>query len=149
MRMERIRKLLLLVGVSAFAVQAQTAWDHGTLMQTPQLAAELQSGDHPPVVIFVGFPVLYRSAHIPNAVFAGPCSTPQGIAALKKAVVKLEHSRNIVLYCGCCPLVKCPNVRPAYQALREMGFSHVQVLELDTNFHTDWVAKNYPTQKGG
>jgi hypothetical protein len=91
--------------------------------------------------------VLYRGAHIPNAIFTGPCSTPEGIAALKKAVLHFDRTRHIVLYCGCCPFVKCPNVRPAYLALHEMGFSHVQVLQLDTNFHTDWVAKNYPTQK--
>jgi hypothetical protein len=41
---------------------------------------------------------------------------------------------------------KCPNIRPAYQTLKELGFSHVRVLNLHTNFHVDWSAKGYPVE---
>jgi hypothetical protein len=53
---------------------------------------------------------------------------------------------DIVLYCGCCPMVKCPNIRPAYRALREMGFQHVRVLNIATNMHEDWFGKGYPSE---
>ena len=60
----------------------------------------------------------------------------------------LARSKPIVLYCGCCPWSRCPNVQPAYEALRSMGFAQVKVLHIDQNFGTNWVAKGYPTAKG-
>lgn len=128
-------------------LDAQTPWNQSDLMQPRQAAAELQPAADAPAVLFVGFPMLYRGAHIPSAILAGPCSKAEGIAGLKKEVANLPRNRKILIYCGCCPFVKCPNVRPAYAALRDMGFSHIQVLELDTNFHTDWVEKGYPTKR--
>jgi hypothetical protein len=35
--------------------------------------------------------------------------------ALKKAVAGLAKARP-VLYCGCCPMTKCPNIRPAFNS---------------------------------
>jgi hypothetical protein len=99
------------------------------------------------LVIHVGFPVLYRSTHIPGSVFAGPGSTPEGIAALKKAVADQPKTRAIILYCGCCPIDKCPNIRPALAALRDMGFTRVQAIALETNLKADWIDKGYPTEK--
>ena len=92
---------------------------------------------------------MYHSVHIPGAILAGPCSKPEGLETLKKTALHLPRSREIVLYCGCCPFVRCPNVKPAYTTLRGMGFSNIKVLELDTNFHTDWVAKGFPIVRGG
>jgi len=113
------------------------------LIQPDQAVKEL------PVALFihVGFPVLYRSVHIPNSVYAGPGSTAEGLADLRKAVAGLPKSREIVLYCGCCPFDKCPNIRPAFAALREMGFTHVKAMMLPTNLKTDWIDKAYPTDK--
>jgi thiosulfate/3-mercaptopyruvate sulfurtransferase len=98
-------------------------------------------------VIQVGFPVLYRAAHIPGSDYAGPGSKPEGIELLKKAVAGQPHDRAIVLYCGCCPWDKCPNIRPALEALHEMGFSNVRALSIPENFKTDWIDKGYPTEK--
>jgi hypothetical protein len=52
------------------------------------------------------------------------------------------------VYCGCCPLEHCPNLRPAFEALRAMGFTHLRALLLPTNFYTDWVKPGYPVEKG-
>jgi thiosulfate/3-mercaptopyruvate sulfurtransferase len=41
---------------------------------------------------------------------------------------------------------KCPKDRPAYRLLKEFGFTHVRVLDLPTNFHSDWSAKGYPVE---
>ena len=42
-------------------------------------------------------------------------------------------------------MVKCPNIRPAYRALKAMGFTHIRVLDIQSNMHTDWYTKNYPS----
>src|SRR5271157_2404157 len=94
----------------------------------------------------VGPAVLYRSKHIPGAVYAGPGSRPEGLAALKAAVEKLPHDRQIVLYCGCCPWDRCPNVKPAMELLKSMGFTHAKAMYLPDNFKTGWIDKGYPTE---
>jgi Rhodanese-like domain len=124
---------------------ASDPWATGELLQPAELAKAVQSGKAP-IVLSVAFPVLYRGKHIVHAVNAGPTSKPEGIEALKKAVAGLAKDADIVIYCGCCPMVKCPNIRPAYRTLRELGFMHVRVLSLPTNLHTDWVSKDYPSE---
>jgi len=54
----------------------------------------------------------------------------------------------VVLYCGCCPLEKCPNLRPAFTALKDTGFARLRVLILPISFNADWVDKGYRIQKG-
>jgi hypothetical protein len=98
-------------------------------------------------VIHTGFSVLYRATHIRESVFAGPGSKEEGVADLKKIVAGQPRDREIVLYCGCCPWDKCPNIRPAFAALHEMGFTRVKALELPTNLKTDWIDKGYPVDK--
>jgi thiosulfate/3-mercaptopyruvate sulfurtransferase len=111
------------------------------------LAAELQKGGKP-LLIHVGFGVMYRGKHIPESIYAGPARSPEGLAALKKAVANVPKNREIVVYCGCCPYTMCPNVRPALEALRQMGFTNVKALLIPTNFATDWVDKGYPVELG-
>jgi thiosulfate/3-mercaptopyruvate sulfurtransferase len=110
-----------------------------------ELAQAIQS-NHAPIILSAAFPVLYRGRHILHAINAGPTSKPEGIEALKKAVANLPKDADIVIYCGCCPMVKCPNIRPAYRTLKELGFTRVRVLSLATNLHEDWVSKNYPSE---
>jgi rhodanese-related sulfurtransferase len=113
------------------------------LIQPKDLAAHL---DAKPAIFQVGPNFLYRSKHIPGAVYAGPGSKPEGVALLKSAAAPLPRTREIVLYCGCCPWDRCPNVKPAVDALKQMGFTKVKVLYLETNFATDWTGKDYPVE---
>jgi hypothetical protein len=53
-----------------------------------------------------------------------------------------------VLYCGCCPWGRCPNVGPAYKYLYDQGFTNVKVLYMANNFGDDWVAKGYKVEHG-
>ncbi len=115
------------------------------LIEPHQLAKSIEL-PNPPMIISVAFPVLYRNKHIRHALDAGAASKPEGIAALKQLVAHAPGGANIVIYCGCCPMVKCPNIRPAYRALKDLGFTHVRVLDIPTNMHTDWYAKNYPSE---
>jgi hypothetical protein len=127
---------------------APDPWKAAELLEPSALAQTLQSKGKPPVIISVAFPVLYNNKHIPDAIFAGPGSQPQGIDALRTAVAKLPKDSEIVLYCGCCPMEKCPNIRPSYSALKEMGFTKIRVLRVPTNMAADWFDKGYPSENG-
>jgi len=124
-------------------------WRLGQTVQPADLARELQQEKDPyPTVIYVGVKTLYEGAHIPGAVFYGPGSTEQGLAELKKFAATLPSNSDVVLYCGCCPLEKCPNLRPAFTALKASGFARLRVLLLPTSFNADWVEKGFPVHQG-
>lgn len=124
----------------------QDPWPHDRLMEPATLAGMLRDRTDAPIVISVVFPVLYRQKHIAGAKFAGPTSKPEGISALRQAVSPLPKNTLIVLYCGCCPMVHCPNIRPAFQSLSQLGYTNVHVLNLPSNFRTDWQEKGYPVE---
>lgn len=83
-------------------------------MQPAELAAMLKAGNAP-TILQVGFNVQYQQAHIPNAKYAGPGNSENGLLNLKGSVDALPRDRMLVVYCGCCPWEKCPNVAAAYK----------------------------------
>ena len=99
-----------------------------------------------PLILQVGSRMMFDQAHIPGSEYAGPGSQAQGVGLLRGRVGTLPRSTSIVLYCGCCPWNRCPNVGPAYQLLREMGFTQVKVLYLANNFGDDWVNRGFPVE---
>ena len=102
----------------------------------------------PPTILYVGFRSLFVGGHVPGAVYHGTASTDEGLGELKKWADSLPRSTNLVIYCGCCPLEKCPNIRPAFTTLNSMGFKKLRVLILPTSFAADWAGKGYPIVKG-
>jgi hypothetical protein len=146
----RLYASALAAGVLAclcFSQDVADPWPKGDLLAPAGLAKEIQSAS-PPTVVSVAFPVLYHSRRILHAVGAGPGSKPEGLEELKQAVAKLPKDADIVIYCGCCPMAKCPNIRPAYRTLKQMRFTRVRVLDIPTNMHTDWFGKSYPSEPG-
>jgi len=134
---------------SAAAPSPSELWSQAQTILPADFAKELQqNGEASLKIIYVGVRTLYSGAHIPGSVFHGPGSTDQGLSDLKKFAATLPKDSNIVIYCGCCPLDRCPNLRPAFSALKEMGFTHLRVLILPTSFAADWVEKGYPVEKG-
>jgi len=118
-------------------------------LQPADLAKELSDPkSKKPLIVCVGFKSLYQSAHIPGAVFHGPAAGPEGLAELKRWAKSVSPSQPIVIYCGCCPMARCPNVRPAFRALHDMGFAKLKVLFLETDLARDWVQKGFPVQRG-
>jgi len=96
-------------------------WSKTELMEPRELAALMNSLAAVPHIYCVAFAVLYRGKHILSAVFAGPARKSEGIADLRTAVRTLPKDTAIVIYCGCCPIKTCPNIRPAYRALKALG----------------------------
>lgn len=114
------------------------------LVQPKELAEHLAGK---PTVLHVGFNTLWRNGkHIPGAVYAGPGNTPQGLENLKAAVAKVPKDHDIVLYCGCCPWDHCPNIRPAFALLHDLGYTHVRALYVAENFKTNWIDAGYPVE---
>jgi len=129
---------------------AADPWDKTQVMTPEDLVKLLTNSDSAkPLVVYVGFEFLYKGAHVPGARFIGPGKDTKGIEALKRWAGSIPPDRDVVIYCGCCPLKQCPNIRPAFQALREMKPTHLKVLFIEESLAKDWVEKGYPVEKGG
>jgi thiosulfate/3-mercaptopyruvate sulfurtransferase len=120
----------------------------GRLMQPAELARLLQSSGAKPLILQVGSRVLFAQAHIPASEYTGAAGQDAGLEALRARVKDLDRDRFIVLYCGCCPWPRCPNIRRAWHQLDAMGFKRVEALYIAEDFGTDWVAKGYPVATG-
>lgn len=125
-------------------------WPSAQILHPADVAHELAAAKdgNAPTIVYVGFRTLFEGGHIPGASFHGTSSKADGVTELRTWASKLPRSTNLIIYCGCCPFDHCPNIRPAYAALHEMGFTHIRVLVLPTSFAADWVEKGYPIQKG-
>ena len=120
-----------------------------SLIQPADLAALLQSSAaSKPLILQVGFHTMYVQSHITGAEYAGPANEEWGLQRLRERVAALPKDAPIVIYCGCCPWNRCPNVGEAFAALQGLGFTHVKVMYVAENFGDDWVNKGYPVAKG-
>jgi 3-mercaptopyruvate sulfurtransferase SseA len=129
---------------------SSSGWPWGNDSVTPaDFAKELAAAPDAdkPVIVCTAPPFLYRTAHIPGAVLHGPASSPGGLNSLTKWADALPRNANVVIYCGCCPLAACPNLAPAYKALKGMGFARVRVLLLEENFKASWIDRGYPYER--
>ncbi|MDQ2841609.1 MAG: rhodanese-like domain-containing protein [Acidobacteriota bacterium] len=150
------RAFLLKSSLAAVALMTDTAlglqsnpadsWSSDDLLAPAELVRMLSVSGAPPQIICVTFPFLYRQKHIPHAALAGPTNKQKGLDALRRVTNSFNKKSEIILYCGCCPMTSCPNIRPAYRELKDRSFTMLRVLNLPTNFHTDWVAKGYPLE---
>jgi len=139
---------ILLLPLFAFPYQASSI-PSSQLLNPEELVKLLQSSaGEKPLIIQVGSHVLYTQAHVPGSEYIGPASSESGLQQLRKRVEPLPRDKFIVIYCGCCPWSHCPNVKPAHDALRALGFTNVKVLYISDNFGANWVDKRDPTAKG-
>ena len=121
----------------------------GPYMAPAVLAARLADVKSGKVqLLHVGPEAVFRRGRIPGARWIGEAGEDDGYAALVDAMKKAPADTELVLYCGCCAVRDCPNVRPASRALREAGHPKTSVLDLPTNFKTDWENKGYATERG-
>jgi hypothetical protein len=114
-------------------------WKPEQLMEPSVLASKIASGKDVPVLFNIG-----PSGVIKGAIDIGPGQESANIENLKKELSKLSKDQEVVVYCGCCPFVNCPNIRPAFTALNEAGMKNASLLNLSENLRVDWIAKGYP-----
>lgn len=147
----------LLAPLAALPVRAQfaepaqssaTSVPQSRVIQADALNQMLKDGKQKPVLFQVGSHLMYVQAHIPGSQYAGAGSQAEGLAQLRSLASKVAKNRLIVLYCGCCPWNRCPNVGPAYAELARLGYTNVKVLYIGSNFGADWVGKGYAVAKG-
>jgi thiosulfate/3-mercaptopyruvate sulfurtransferase len=148
-RLGSILILAMVACVAASAADSARPWTSSDLVPAGQLNSQLAAVKAGKIVLIqVGFLTMYKLGHIPGSKYAGAASNAEGLAALQKLVAKLPRNQEIVIYCGCCPWDDCPNIRPAFRALKEMGFSNLKVLDIPERLGTDWTAKEFPIVRG-
>ena len=142
--------LAVLIALSSPAsLQADSdPWTKAQTVQAADLAKELGNPHTARAVLFVGFKRLYGAGHIKGAEYHGTAGSEEGLKEMTAWAAGLSRSTNLVIYCGCCPMDHCPNIRPAFKALQGLGFKNLRVLLLPQDFSTDWAGKGFPYDKG-
>ena len=123
--------------------KANEPWKNNQLMQPSALAAILNNPEaKKPLIFNIGV-----VENIKGAQNIGAASVQKNLIAFKSALKTVPKNAAIVVYCGCCPFNKCPNIRPAITALNELGYKNAKLLNLATNIKVDWINKGYPLAK--
>jgi hypothetical protein len=138
--------LLLTVTTSVFAASEFSSqgqndpWTPRQLLAPADLAKVLNNPKAPqPIIYSIGM-----QAIIKNSIDIGPAMRAENLNVLKQKLGKLSKDAQIVVYCGCCPFSRCPNVRPAMELLRSMQFTNYKLLNLPQNVKVDWIDLGYP-----
>jgi len=133
---------ILAIAISTAPIQAKGAWTEKDLKDPAALAATLRDAKATkPIILNVG-PV----QQIKGAIAIGPARDRENLDKLKKQMAQTARDKEIVIYCGCCPFRRCPNVQPAFELLKRMKFANVRVLNLPTGLNEDWIHKGYPLE---
>jgi hypothetical protein len=142
--------LLLLFGVFMANAQvsasmsmpsAGTPWKPTELMEPGELN-EAITAKKAPVIFNIG-----SVEDIKGAIHIGPITEAANLEKFKTALTAHKKSTEIVIYCGCCPFGKCPNIRPPYKLLKDLGYTNVKVLNLYVNLRNNWTSAGYPLAK--
>lgn len=115
-------------------------WTDSQLMNPSDLAKIIKDPKAAkPIIFSIGM-----QAIIKGSVDIGPAMVKANLDNLKQKLEKLPKNTPVVVYCGCCPFSRCPNVRPAMQLLNGMQFTNARLLNLPQNIKVDWIDKGYP-----
>jgi thiosulfate/3-mercaptopyruvate sulfurtransferase len=130
----------LVVFSFAFTLQQEPVdpWKPAQVIKTADLAKTLNDPKgKKPVIINVGPMGLIKGAVATGAVH-------DDMGKFKTEVTKYKKDQEIVVYCGCCTMQNCPNIRVAFQHLLKEGYKNPRVLAIETGFTEDWSGKGYP-----
>lgn len=134
---------LALIAFHASAQQKKEPWKPGQLMAAKVLADRIASDQTADMLIVSIGP----DDPIEGSVDIGPGKDRESITALKSLLAKTPKDKEVVIYCGCCPFDRCPNIRPAFQTLNDMGFRNAKLLDIPKNIKVDWIDKDYPVKE--
>lgn len=132
------------IAFSAFQGKGSGKWKPEQLISPEVLVQKIQSGEAVHMLILNTGPV----ENIPGAVNIGEVEKAANVKKLAKFLADQPRDKEIVLYCGCCPLAGCPNIEPAYKKLEQMKFTNFKILNLPQDLQEDWIDKGYPMNTG-
>lgn len=135
-----ILTILSLQTIKSAAQQAEEPWTASQLMAPESLAGRINHHQTDSLLILCVGP----DATIKGSVDLGPAHNEESLSKLKAYLTKVPKDREIVIYCGCCPFSKCPNIRPAFNALKALGYKNAKLLDLPKNVKVDWIDNGYP-----
>lgn len=127
----------------SFVVQQTEPWTINQLMEPVDLASTINDSQSPqPFVISVGPGAVIKGSHE-----IGPTVEKVNLKKLENHLKTFKRDADIVIYCGCCPFNKCPNIRPAFTLLNTIGFKNHKLLNLPKNVKADWIDRGYPVSE--
>jgi thiosulfate/3-mercaptopyruvate sulfurtransferase len=133
---------IILAGLFSFGTFAHNdPWKKEQMMPVKELAERITSKKDVPVILNIG-----PMENIKTAITVGPMNSIFAKDKIQNALSGTDKNREIVVYCGCCSYANCPNIRPAFEKVQELGYKKVKVLEIPEGIKPDWVAKGYPME---
>lgn len=145
--MKNMKHVLMAVLTFFFAnitgiLSAQTTdpWTSKDLIEPAALANIIdQATGQKPTIFNIG-----PLADIKGALNIGSTANKAGLDKLRKSLAGVPKDKMVVIYCGCCPFRSCPNIRPAFNLLKELGYKNPKLLNLKQNLKVDWTDYGYP-----
>ena len=142
-----VNRLILLsvmvLGVGFVSAQTSTKpWTDDQLIEPETLANILRNPK-------VQQPIIYNIGPMENikgAINIGPTKDKNNLDKLRQALSTVPKDKTVIIYCGCCPVRVCPNIRPAFELLKEMKFTKPRLLNLEHNLKTNWIDQGFPMQ---
>ena len=133
--------LAIVFGVGIVSGQTSSnPWTDAQLQDPEALANILRNPKVQQPLIFNIGPM----ENIKGAVNIGPTKNKTNLDKLRQALLNVPKDRSIIIYCGCCPIRVCPNIRPAFELLNEMKFTKAKLLNLEHNLKTNWIDEGFP-----
>ena len=133
---------ILFSSITPALPQPDNPWTDKQLKDPAVLAAAIANPKAPRPLIFNIGPV----QQIKGALAIGPANKSANLEKLNQQLAKLPKDKEVIIYCGCCPYSRCPNVRPAFELLQKLKFKNAMLLNLPSNLKDDWISKGYPLE---
>lgn len=145
--MRSLRNLFLLLFLlplcivfMAFKKNSSGKWTKDQLISPKVLAQKMKAGEAGGMLILNTGPV----ENIAGAVNIGAVEEEANVQKLEQFLAVQPRDKEIIIYCGCCPLAGCPNIEPACNKLQQMKFTNFKILNLPQDLQEDWIDKGYP-----
>ena len=106
---------ILFSSISRALPQSDEPWTDKQLKDPAALAATLADAKAPQPVIFNIGPV----QQIKGAIAIGPVKAQANLDKLKQQLAKLPKDKEVIIYCGCCPLQPLPECPARLRAAPE------------------------------
>ncbi len=119
--------------------QEKDPWTTDELMKTDELLQKLENENVN--LIHIGFEDV-----IPNSINAGPGMEKESLKNLREILKDVDKEEEVILYCGCCPMDVCPNIRPAFDLAKNLGYKNLKLLDIPISIKADWIDYGYPTK---